>query len=401
MLRLAVVSTDLKSSDLQTALERTMPIHSVEQWTPSPKLHPVPGGSIPDVVLLDMSHNTQASLEFANHVHRLHPALPIVACSQFQPSPDVLLCAMRAGVQDFLPKPLDFVALKATLLRLNPEGESAKGSRQPGKLIVVMGTKGGVGTSTVAVNLAVQLKQTAEKNVVLLDFARPLGDDCLLLDLQPRFSIRDAIENADRMDAHFLAGLLTHHKSGLEVMAGALSPDDWQNATMPALARVIAVAQSHYDFVIVDFGSFYSSEWKPVLAEAEILLVAEPNLPGLYQLQRYVRNVFSGIDEDRVRLVINRWHRRDEEALKSVEKHLKRPIFARLPNDFHQVTVAASLGVPLSQNHGYALPAKLRELASRLAEPTPEVEEHHNSIATFPLRSCIPHVSATPILRFN
>jgi len=272
-----------------------------------------------------MSQNTQASLEFANHVHRLHPALPIVACSQFQPSPDVLLRAMRAGVQDFLPKPLDFAALKATLLRLNPEGESAKGSRQPGKLIVVMGTKGGVGTSTVAVNLAVQLKQTAEKNVVLLDFARPLGDDCLLLDLQPRFSIRDAIENADRMDAHFLAGLLTHHKSGLEVMAGALSPDDWQNATMPALARVIAVAQSHYDFVIVDFGSFYSSEWKPVLAEAEILLVAEPNLPGLYQLQRYVRNVFSGIDEDRVRLVINRWHRRDEEALKSVEKHLKRP----------------------------------------------------------------------------
>ena len=133
MLRLAVVSTDLKSSDLQTALERTMPIHSVEQWTPSPKLHPVPGESIPDVVLLDMSQNTQAGLEFANHVHRLHPALPIVACSQFQPSPDVLLRAMRAGVQDFLPKPLDFAALKATLLRLNPEGESAKGSRATGE----------------------------------------------------------------------------------------------------------------------------------------------------------------------------------------------------------------------------------------------------------------------------
>src|SRR5437762_5267541 len=263
MLRLAVVSTDLKSSDLQAALEPLMPIRSVEQWSLSAKLHLANGQSIPDVVLLDMSQNTQLGLEFANHVHRLHPTLPIVACSHVQPSPDVLLHALRAGVQDFLRKPLDFAALRETLVRLNSEGASGKEPQHAGKLIVVMGTKGGVGTSTVAVNLAVQMTQAAEKKVVLLDFARPLGDDCLLLDLQPRFSIRDAMENADRLDVHFLIGLLTHHKSGLDVLAGALSPDDWQHANMSGLARVIAVAQSHYDFVIIDFGSFYSSEWKP------------------------------------------------------------------------------------------------------------------------------------------
>ena len=75
-----------------------------------------------------------------------------------------------------------------------------------------MGSKGGVGTTTVAVNLGVQLSTHAQKRTVLLDFARPLGNAHLLLDLHPRFGIRDAIENLDRLDSHFFGGLLTQHK---------------------------------------------------------------------------------------------------------------------------------------------------------------------------------------------
>ena len=103
------------------------------------------------------------------------------------------------------------------------------------KLIVVMGSKGGVGATTVAVNLGVQISTHAQKRTVLLDLARPLGNAHLLLDLHPRFGIRDAIENLDRLDSHFFAGLLERHKSKLEILGGAMQPEEWQNIpTEPA-----------------------------------------------------------------------------------------------------------------------------------------------------------------------
>jgi pilus assembly protein CpaE len=144
------------------------------------------------------------------------------------------------------------------------------------KLIVVMGTKGGVGASTVAVNLGVQLTRLTQKRVVLLDFARPLGYVSILLDLQPRFSLCSGADNLDRLDTHFFGDLQTRHPSGLEVLAGTSSPDEWQSIPLAALTRVVEIAQKSSDFVLMDLGSVYSSEWSPILSLADkILLVAE------------------------------------------------------------------------------------------------------------------------------
>ena len=95
------------------------------------------------------------------------------------------------------------------------------------KLLVVAGAKGGVGTTTVAVNLAVQLARGAGKRVVLFDLGRPLGHAALLLDLETRFSFRAAVESLDRLDSHLFSGLLANHKSGVQVLAGASSADEW------------------------------------------------------------------------------------------------------------------------------------------------------------------------------
>jgi pilus assembly protein CpaE len=313
----------------------------------------------------------------------MFPSIHIIGCSTARPSPDLLLMAMRAGIRDFLAKPIEVAALKEALLSVSLE-DSAKAPRPMGKLIAVMGTKGGVGTSTVAVNLAVQVSRIAERKAILLDFGRPLGDDCLLLDLHPRFSIRDAAENLERLDAHFFSGLVTHHKSGLDVLAGTSLPDDWQPLTVSALARVVTAAQTQYDFVIVDFGSFYSSEWRPVLGNAEVLLVAEADVSGLSKLERHIQALSAlGVQQFQTRIVINRWHRRDEDALKAVEKKLGQRIFARLPNDYRQVSEASSLGMPLTKNHSDPLGTRIRELACELAEVTPHIETGSKGLGRF------------------
>src|SRR5260370_12767738 len=122
------------------------------------------------------------------------------------------------------------------------------------KLIVVMGSKGGVGTTTVAVNLGVQLSTYTHKRVVLLDFARPLGNVHLLLDLHTKFGVRDAVENLDRLDGHFFSVLLTRHKTKLEILVGAMQPEESQSIAVSSRYRVVNVADSRFDIVLWAIG---------------------------------------------------------------------------------------------------------------------------------------------------
>ncbi len=390
MLTAAVASTDAKASgSLRACLQQTGLVQSVMEWTPSPEQYPGPGAFVPDVVLLDLASATESSFAFAAHLRRLRPTVCIIACSPLkQPSPELLMQAMRSGVQEFLPQPIDSAVLRETLLRFIKE----RGAADPGaleKIVVVMGSKGGVGATTVAVNLGVQLAQLSQKRVVLLDFARPLGHVSLLLDLQTRFSIRNAVENLEHLDGHFLGGLLTHHKSGLEVLTGASYPDEWQHISVQGLAQVVNAAQSSCDFVLIDLGSVSSPEWTSVLQLSRLMiLVAEASVPALWALERHISAITSfGLDPERFRIIINRWHRSDEEVLKTFEKRIKRPIFARLPNDFRQVSEAINLGVPLSRNHNDSLTSKFQQLASQLAGISPAVDAKRGVILNLFSRS--------------
>ena len=368
MLTTAIATADRDgASQLLACLQQTGLVSSVKQWTlPTEKL-PDASEGVPDVVFLDLSRDAESFFVFGAHLRRLRPAVRLIACSSSAPDQQTLLDAMRCGVQDFINKPVTPEALKDVLTRFRAEGLTAE-RKAAEKTIVVMGSKGGVGTTTVAVNLGVQLSTYARKHVVLLDFARPLGNVHLLLDLHPRFVVRDAVENLDRLDSHFFSGLLTTHKTKLEILGGATQLEEWQNIRIGPLERVVNVAQAGSDMVLVDVGSQFSSEWNPVFQNARmILVVAEANVPALWTLERRLLAMAGlGIDAERVRVVINRWHKGDEEALKSIEKSIKRPIFACLPNDFRKASMSVNLGMPLMENHNNVLTNRYRQLAGQL-----------------------------------
>jgi pilus assembly protein CpaE len=191
----------------------------------------------------------------------------------------------------------------------------------------------------------------------------------LLLDLHAKFGIRDAVESLDRLDSHFFSGLLTHHKTKLEILSGAMQAEEWQSIAVPPLERIVNVAQSNFDIVLVDFGSQFSSEWSQVLRTARmILLVAETNVPALWTLERRLLALKGfGIDPERARVIINRWHKGDDETLKSIQKNISRPVFACLPNDFRKASEAANLGTPILQNQSNALSNSYRQIAYRVA----------------------------------
>jgi len=137
---------------------------------------------------------------------------------------------------------------------------------------------------------------------------------------------------------------------------------------VPVLPRVVNVAQNSCDYLLMDLGSMYSSEWSSVLHLARtMIVVAQADVPALWTLERHIAAMKGfGVDPERLNIVINRWHKNDDEALKTFEKKVKRPIFARIPNDFRQVSEAINLGTPLSRNHQDPLIARFRQMASQL-----------------------------------
>jgi len=370
MLTVAIASGDSASSaQLLASLQQTGLVKSVKQWAvPADKL-PDSADSLPEVVFLDLSRDPEPYFQLGAQIHRARPAVKLVACSAIvPPNHQLLLEAMRVGVQDFLAKPVDPASLKEMLLRFT-EDIDARDRSSLDRLIVVMGAKGGVGATTVAVNIGVQLSTFARKRVALLDFANPLGNVHLLLDLHPKFTVRDAVDNMDRLDSHFFAGLLTHHKTKLEILGGVTQPEEWQAIHIPSLERVVNVAQNTFDMVLLDMGSQFSSEWSSILRMARmILIVAEANVPALWTLERRLLALKGfGVDPERARVIINRWHKGDEDVLRGIQKDINRPVFASLPNDFRMASTAVNLGTPLQENHNNVLSSRYRQIAAQLA----------------------------------
>jgi pilus assembly protein CpaE len=239
--------------------------------------------------------------------------------------------------------------------------------------IIVTGSKGGVGTTTVALNLAVQLAMQTRKRVVLLDLARPFGQISLMLDLEPRFTILDALERIARLDEALLASMAMRHKTGVEILAGPLhapmKAEQRQSVTLAALTQLVETAGRSFDFTVVDMGVVNAAEWAPVLANAgTLLLVAEPSVLALGMISRHISAaVPAGVDSDRIQVIVNRWRQNDDAILAAFEKQNSRRILMRLPNDYRQLSEALTFGLPLTGSSNNLLLSRYRSLAAWIA----------------------------------
>lgn len=309
-------------------------------------------GASPDLVLVDLDGMSRVPAWMDRVVSHL-PGSRLVVCSQSR-DPDFLIGLMKLKVDAFLSLPLNQQELSEVVgkLRLSLEQERLK-EPAGSQVVAVTGSKGGVGVTSLATNLAVALAEINPTQVVLVDLARPFPHAGQFLDLKGSHTIRDLLQSVDSLDQVFIQKTVQRHKSALDVLLS--TPDDPLSdsclADTQALKKVIASLRAAYNWILVDLGSWIDVLYATLVREADrVLLVTELSVPDLNNLKR-LRGMYYAwnVDDKKVNLVVNRYEKDFTLGLKDLENIFSQPVFATLPSDYASLIDAINQGLSLGE----------------------------------------------------
>lgn len=347
-----------------------------------------------DVFIVDIRSDASSGMASIERLRASHPPVAIFAVASIA-EPDLILQAMRAGANEFFAWPASGLArsteetfqgaIRKTAARRDAASASA---RQPCVTHVFLGAKGGAGTTTVAVNCAVELARATKRPTAILDLKPCLGEVALFLGVRPRFSVLDAIENLHRLDRDFLRELMTRHKSGLDILAGSEQFDRPNANDAGAVEELLRVLAKIYDFIVVDTGNMINSCAVAALYAADtVFLVANPDVPSIRNAQRLVDRVRQlGAGSERIKVLLNRTSDQHLIAPKQIETALGYGIHHSFSSDYRTVSAALNSGVPLTLTNHSEIAAQFgsftRDLLG-LHEPKAEPERRRAFLNLF------------------
>jgi len=297
---------------------------------------------------------------------------------------------MRAGANEFLTwtTGADHALDDAFRAALKRTAEKAKATRDGSRTSVTLsffGAKGGAGTTTLAVNSAIEIARVTKRPTLIIDLHQFLGEVALFLGVRPRFTLIDAIDNLHRVDAEFLRELVVKHKSGLEILAGGDQVDRPGVGDIGAIEHLLQTLSRSYDFIIIDAGPVTSPLAEVAVSIADtIYLVANPDVASIRNTHRVVDRIAQlGADKDRVRILLNRMSEHHQIAPKQIESALGHQIYMAFPSDYASVSSALNSGVPLTLSNHSEIAAQLTRLTKEIlhiptdAEPAPVRAKGH------------------------
>jgi pilus assembly protein CpaE len=326
--------------------------------------------SDPDLAFADLRFDVPSGLGAIERLRAGHPNVVIFGIAQAS-EPDLILQAMRAGANEFFMWPVPEEAFHAAIRRAAARRESSHGAaRQPSQTLVFFGAKGGAGTTTVAVNCAVELSRQAKRPTLILDLKPCFGEVGLFLGMRPRFTVLDAIDNLHRLDRDFLRELVAKHKSELEILAGSEQADRPSAADAGAIEELFRVLGRAYDFVVVDAGNSITSCTIGALYAADSLfIVLNPDVPSVRNAQRLIDRVRQlGIGGERVRVLLNRAGMPGV-APGQIETALGYPVHHSFPNDYPTVSSALNSGVPVALSNSSDMAVQFERFSRHIASP--------------------------------
>lgn len=332
------------------------------------------------LVVLGPSTPLAEAVAFAQQCRLRRPTLGVVLLRQFL-DVNVMAEALRAGVREVVDaadaaavlaacaRSQDVSRQLAAKMKINGEAVAPRAparvrEEQGGQVITVFSAKGGVGKTTVAINLAVTLAESGHR-VCLMDLDLAFGDIAILTQLAPDRTIADAIPVADRIDDTGLRTLLVPYRPGLDVLLAPVQPALAEEIGRQLISDLIMLARDAFDVIVVDTTSAFNEQMLAVLdATHHYVLVTTPEIPALKNT-RITLDMFDLLEyrRDTRTIVLNRADSRVGLSHGDVERIIHLPIQAFVPSH-RDVPVSANVGVPLAVSHpGHPVTAAVRELA--------------------------------------
>ena len=305
------------------------------------------------MLLLGPSFSNDESMEQIRSLHNQDPALVLMMVAE-SVTADLLRGAMRSGVSDIIEGPLDEPKIEAAIEQFGHDVLKRRSASKPavapvrserGSIVTVTSAKGGSGKTVVATNVALLLNRLPDKKVVLVDADLQFGDVCLLLQLEPRFTMVNAAHELHQLDGEMLDSLLTEHPSGLKVLAAPLEPAFADDITTAGLMQMLDILQDTYDYVVVDTASMLDELILSLIEKADqVLMVVDMDLPSVKNAKLALETLrLLKFSTANVKLVMNRSNSKAKLDNKEIEGALKMEIAAAIPSD---------AAVPNSVNEG-------------------------------------------------
>jgi pilus assembly protein CpaE len=350
----------------------------------------------PDVVIMDINMPGIDGISAAQILTREVPGIQIIMMS-VQGEADYLRRSMLAGAREFLTKPSTAEEIITSIRRVynlgqhnrpsaapsapatapapttattaprargqqrrqSSERKAPRGSQQrvepsppppppqEGEVIAVFGTKGGVGSSSLAVNLAIAMQeQKPAARVAIVDGNTEFGDLSVLLNLNVNRTIIDLI-SVEELDSQYVNDVLISHPSGIKVMPGSI-PQEADYVTKPQIERVIKVLREEFDYIFFDTRPTFGEPILTILDQADtILLITSADIPSIRNTRLFFE-VADHLDypKDKMQLILNKYDPQGAVSAEAIEKSVKHPIIAELPRDDRLVNSSIQQGIP-------------------------------------------------------
>jgi pilus assembly protein CpaE len=328
----------------------------------------------PDIALVALDSDPAKGLALVSKLTQELPATSVLVVSSSTEG-SLILQAMRGGAKEFLNHPLHIEDFMAALDRMQQSqgGRGGEGGAvRSSQVITVAGVSGGVGCTSLAINLGCVLAQNPQNSVTIIDLDFALGDADVWLDIIPDYTIQDVAENITRLDYSLLKRSLTKHDCGAFLLPRPVQMEAGTRINPEQLRRVIALLKATFTHLIIDVSKSYSELDLAAMQSSDVvLLVTQLDLPCLRNVVRLMQ-FFETIEElsEKVRVVVNRLGLEDSQiSLNKALETIGREVYWQIPNDYATIVESRNNGIPLvTQAPRAKITKAIEQLAKNLGQ---------------------------------